>query len=79
MVRGVILMNDAGQNFTGDHRETSETATSNGSSAATVRVLGCPVPKWARWPAVLAFLFFLVKGLIWLALLAVGVRSVSGG
>ena len=72
-------MHDAGQNFTRDHRQTPEAAPSSGAPAATVRVLGCPLPKWARWPAVLAFLFFLVKGLIWLALLAVGVRSVSGG
>ncbi len=47
--------------------------------AATVRVLGCPVPRWARWPAVLAFSFFLIKGLLWLALLAVGWKSISGG
>lgn len=34
--------------------------------AATVRVLGCPLPKWARRVGAVAFMFFLVKGLLWL-------------
>ncbi len=45
----------------------------------TIRVLGCPLPRWARWPAVCAFAFFLVKGLVWLSLplMVVGWRSCS--
>lgn len=47
---------------------------------AVVRVLGCPVPKWARWPVAGAFMFFLIKGLVWIALgLLVWWRSGMGG
>ena len=31
----------------------------------------CPIPKKAQWISFAVFLFFLVKGLIWLAILAI--------
>lgn len=47
---------------------------------AVVKVLGCPLPRWGRWGAVAAFMFFLIKGLLWLSLPAILVawRSCSG-
>jgi hypothetical protein len=52
-----------------------------GEQAATIRVLGCPLPRWARWPVLGAFLFFLIKGLLWLSLPAIVVawRSWAAG
>jgi hypothetical protein len=44
-------------------------------ASPSVRVLGCPVPKWCRWPVVAAFMFFLVKGLMWLTVPALLVWS----
>ena len=32
----------------------------------------CPARKWAKRAGIIAFLFFLGKGLIWLGLLAAG-------
>lgn len=32
----------------------------------------CPARKWAKRAGIVAFLFFLSKGLIWLGLLAAG-------
>ena len=30
----------------------------------------CPLPRWARWTGLAAFVFFLLKGLAWLGLAA---------
>jgi len=58
-----------------------ERVEAQGEGAATLRVLGCPMPRWARWPAVLTFTFFLLKGLLWLSLPALIVmwRRCFGG
>jgi hypothetical protein len=41
-------------------------ATHAAAQARAVRVMGCPLPKWARRVGLAAFVFFLVKGLLWL-------------
>ena len=50
----------------GEDRAAARGAGAAGGQAATVRVLGCPLPKWARRLGAVACLFFLVKGLLWL-------------
>lgn len=36
----------------------------------------CPLPRWLRRLGALGFCFFLVKGLVWLALAAFGALAV---
>jgi hypothetical protein len=45
------------------------------------RALHCPLPKWGRRLGAAAFLFFLIKGLLWLiipGLVVMGVISTGG-
>lgn len=50
-----------------NHRkDNQETQTTGAAEAAAPRVLGCPLPKWARRMGLAVFLFFLIKGLLWL-------------
>jgi hypothetical protein len=30
----------------------------------------CPARKWTKWAGIATFMFFLVKGLVWLGLIA---------
>lgn len=62
----------------------AETGVSGGAESAgagTARWLGCPVPAWARRLGAAAFLFFLIKGLLWLTVPALLVlwRTVWAG
>ena len=46
--------------------ERKESVTAEKTAAQPAR---CPLPRWARWTGLAAFLFFLLKGLAWMGLL----------
>lgn len=48
----------------GKRKGNQKAETTGAAEAAVPRVLGCPLPKWARRFGAAAFLFFLIKGLV---------------